>query len=136
MPNRLGWNDCTLVALPGAKDELAGFLCLSGPVSSTEDRVFLESMAGHAAMALQNSQLFTRIEQANRHSIEIFDAITDFIVVHDQPTSRARESLSGCDDRRRTEGIDRCEHARADGPDQRCRILFVPILPLQRRRRR
>jgi two-component system NtrC family sensor kinase len=41
-------------------------------------------MASHAAMALQNSRLFTRIEQANRHSMEIFDAITDFIVVHDK----------------------------------------------------
>src|SRR5260370_17723340 len=39
-------------------------------------------MAGHAAMALENSRLFTRIEQANRHWLEIFDAITDFIVVH------------------------------------------------------
>ena len=53
-------------------------------MSSKEDRAFLESMAGHAAMALQSSQLFTRIEQANRHSNEIFDAISDFIVVHDQ----------------------------------------------------
>jgi two-component system NtrC family sensor kinase len=40
-------------------------------------------MAGHAAMALENARLFTRIEQANRHWMEIFDAITDFIVVHD-----------------------------------------------------
>ena len=52
-----------------------------------EDRVFLETMAGHAAMALENARLFTRIEQANRHWMEIFDAITDFIVVHDQPTT-------------------------------------------------
>ena len=92
--NRLGWKECTLVALPGAKDELAGLLCLSGPVSSTEDRVFLESMAGHAAMALQNSQLFTRVEQANRHSMEIFDAITDFIVVHDQHDKVVRVNRS------------------------------------------
>src|SRR5260370_17156642 len=41
-------------------------------------------MAGHAAMALENSRLFTRIEQANRDWLEIFDAITDFIVVHDE----------------------------------------------------
>ena len=92
--NRLGWKECTLVALPGAKHELAGLLCLSGPVSSTEDRVFLDSMAGHAAMALQNSQLFTRVEQANRHSMEIFDAITDFIVVHDQHDKVVRVNRS------------------------------------------
>ncbi|MFL6443510.1 MAG: PAS domain S-box protein [Candidatus Sulfotelmatobacter sp.] len=80
----LGWTDCTVVRLSGSNEDLAGVLCLSGAVTAKEDRAFLESMAGHAAMALQSSQLFTRIEQANRHSNEIFDAISDFIVVHDQ----------------------------------------------------
>jgi len=82
----LGWADCTLVRLVRANGELAGLLCLSGRARglSQEDRVFLETMAGHAAMALENARLFTRIEQANRHWMEIFDAITDFIVVHDQ----------------------------------------------------
>ena len=84
--SRLRWTDCTLVRLPGANGELAGILCLSGRSAplDAEDRVFLETMAGHAAMALENARLFTRIEQANRHWMEIFDAITDFIVVHDQ----------------------------------------------------
>jgi PAS domain S-box-containing protein len=82
----LGWNDCTVVRLPGSNRELAGLLCLagrSGPLAQ-EDRVFLEAMAKHAAMALENARLFTRIEQANRHWAEIFDAITDFIVAHDE----------------------------------------------------
>src|SRR5437764_7178809 len=35
-------------------------------------------------MTIHRSQLFTHIEQANRQSNEIFDAISDFIVVHDQ----------------------------------------------------
>ena len=84
--SRLRWTDCTMVRLPGANGELAGILCLSGRSAplDAEDRVFLETMAGHAAMALENARLFTRIEQANRHWMEIFDAITDFIVVHDQ----------------------------------------------------
>ena len=81
----LGWSDCTLVRLPGTSGLVAGLLCLSGRSSplDPEDRVFLETMAGHAAMALENARLFTRIEKANRHWMEIFDAITDFIVVHD-----------------------------------------------------
>jgi two-component system NtrC family sensor kinase len=80
------WSDCTVVRLAGANGELAGLLCLSRRSApfEREDRVFLESMAGHAAMALRNARQFTRIEQANRHWMEIFDAITDFIVVHDQ----------------------------------------------------
>jgi len=82
----LHWTDCTLVRLPGGDGELAGVLCLAGRASAVdaEDRVFLETMAGHAAMALENARLFTRIERSNRHWVEIFDAITDFIVVHDQ----------------------------------------------------
>ena len=82
----LGWADCTLVRLPGSNGQLAGILCLSGRAEpfTSEDRVFLETMAGHAAMALENARLFTRIDQANRHWMEIFDAISDFIVVHDQ----------------------------------------------------
>jgi PAS domain S-box-containing protein len=82
----LGWTDCMLVRLPGANAALAGLLCLSGRSAPLlqEDRVFLETLAGHAGMALENARLFTRIEQSNRHWMEIFDAITDFIVVHDQ----------------------------------------------------
>jgi two-component system NtrC family sensor kinase len=83
---KLRWTDCTLVRLIGGKGELAGVVCLSECTGSWshEDVLFLETMAGHAAMALDNARLFTKIEQANRHWVEIFDAITDFIVVHDQ----------------------------------------------------
>jgi two-component system NtrC family sensor kinase len=95
----LGWAECTLVRLQGSSGELAGVLALSGrsrPLAQ-EDRVFLETMAGHAAMALENSRLFTRVEQANRHWMEIFDAITDFIVVHDHSGKvlRVNRSLAG-----------------------------------------
>jgi PAS domain S-box-containing protein len=82
----LHWTNCTRVRLTGSNGTLAGLLCLSGRTQplNQEDRFFLETMAGHGAMALQNARLFTRIEQANRHWMAIFDAITDFIVVHDQ----------------------------------------------------
>jgi PAS domain S-box-containing protein len=92
----LGWSDCTMVRLPAANGELAGLLCLSRPASPLcqEDRVFLETMAGHAAMALVNARLFTRIEQANRHWVEIFDAISDFIVVHDEADKVLRVNRS------------------------------------------
>jgi PAS domain S-box-containing protein len=92
----LNWTDCTLVRLPGASGDLAGLLCLSGssrPLGA-EDRVFLETVAGHAAMALENARLFTQIEQANRHWMEIFDAIADLIVVHDQAGNVLRVNRS------------------------------------------
>ncbi len=95
----LAWVDCTVVRLPGSNAEIAGLLCLAGrsqPLGQ-EDRAFLEAMAGHAAMALENARLFTRMEQANRHWMEIFDAISDFIVVHDEADKvlRVNRSLAG-----------------------------------------
>ena len=92
----LGWSDCTLALLRGANGELAGLLGLAGnsrPLDR-EDVVFLETMAGHGAMALENAGLFTRIEQANRHWMAIFDAISDFIVVHDQADKVVRVNRS------------------------------------------
>jgi PAS domain S-box-containing protein len=96
MAASLHWSDCTLVRLPGAEADLVGALCLASHSAALgeDDRVFLETMAGHAAMALGNARQFTGIEQANRHWTEIFDAITDFIVVHDQTDKVLRVNRS------------------------------------------
>jgi two-component system NtrC family sensor kinase len=47
-----------------------------------------------ASVALENARLFTRMDQANRHWIEIFDAITDFIVAHDHADNILRVNRS------------------------------------------
>jgi PAS domain S-box-containing protein len=82
----LGWTDCTLVRLVGSSGELVGVLCLAdrGSPPAMEDHQLLRAIAGHASIALENACLFTRMQQANRHWLEIFDAISDFIVVHDE----------------------------------------------------
>jgi len=82
----LGWDDCTLIRLLGSSGDLVGVLCLAnrGKSLQEEDEQLLQAIAAHAAVALENARLFTRMDQANRHWIEIFDAITDFIVAHDQ----------------------------------------------------
>jgi two-component system NtrC family sensor kinase len=96
LASNLGWNDLLVVRLPGSNGSLAGLLCLSGRARplTVEDRELLEAIAGHAAMALENARLFTRIEQANRHWLEIFDAITDLIVVHDETDKVLRVNRS------------------------------------------
>jgi two-component system NtrC family sensor kinase len=96
LASNLGWNDLLVVRLPGSNGSLAGLLCLSGRTRplTVEDRELLEAIAGHAAMALENARLFTRIEQANRHWLEIFDAITDLIVVHDETDKVLRVNRS------------------------------------------
>jgi len=98
LASELAWTDCTLVRLAGASGELIGVLCLAdrGTAPTAEDHQLLRAVAGHASVALQNACLFTRMEQANRHWMEVFDAISDFIVVHDQQHRilRANRSLA------------------------------------------
>ena len=92
----LGWNDCILVRIPNSSGDLAGVLCLAdrGKPLSQEDRQLLHAIASHASVALENARLFTRIDQANRHWMEIFDAITDYIVVHDEAHNVLRVNRS------------------------------------------
>jgi PAS domain S-box-containing protein len=96
LASNLGWTDCVAVRISGSNGELSGLLFLSvrdRPLT-VEDRDLLEAIAAHAAVALENARLFTRIEQANGHWLEIFDAITDLIVVHDETDKVLRVNRS------------------------------------------
>src|SRR5205823_3583390 len=94
----LGGGDCTLIRLQGS-GELVGVLCLvnRGKPLAEEDQQLLQAIAGHASVALENARFFVRMEQANRHWIEIFDAIPDFIVAHDQSGNVLRVNRSLAD---------------------------------------
>jgi len=85
LSSTLGWNDCTLVRLLGSSGELVGVLCLAnrGKPLQPEDEQLLLAIAAHASVTLENARLFTRVHQATRHWVEMFDAISDFIVAHD-----------------------------------------------------
>jgi len=99
LASSLGWTDCTLVRLAGSSGELVGVLCLAdrGAPPSPEDHLLVRAIAGHASIALENACLFTRMQQANRHWLEIFDAISDFIVVHDEQHNVLRVNRSLAD---------------------------------------
>jgi len=99
LASTLGWTDCTLVRLAGSSGELVGVLCLAdcGTPPSIEDHQLLRAIAGHASIALENACLFTRMQQANRHWLEVFDAISDFIVVHDEQHNILRVNRSLAD---------------------------------------
>jgi two-component system NtrC family sensor kinase len=99
LASSLGWTDCTLVRLAGSAGELVGVLCLAdrGAPPAIEDHQLLRAIAGHASIALENACLFTRMQQANRHWLEVFDAIGDFIVVHDEQHNILRVNRSLAD---------------------------------------
>jgi PAS domain S-box-containing protein len=92
----LDWQDCTVVRLKGGSDESMGVLCLAnrGQSGAAGDEQLLHAIASHASVALENARLFTRMDKANRHWMEIFDAITDFIVVHDETQNVLRVNRS------------------------------------------
>jgi PAS domain S-box-containing protein len=99
LASTLRWTDCTLVRLSGVSGELVGVLCLAdrGVPPASEDQQLLRAIASHASIALENARLFTRMEQANRHWMDVFDAISDFIVVHDEQHNILRVNRSLAD---------------------------------------
>lgn len=86
LAQHIGWTHTVVARLQGSGGELLGVLCLADRANplNQEDRQLLQAIAGQAAVAVENARFFTQIEQANRHWIEIFDAIPDFVVAHDR----------------------------------------------------
>jgi len=82
---RLGWDELTIARLVGGSGELLGILCLvdCGRALSREDEQMILALTGHASVALENSRLFSKIAQSNKQWSEIFDSLSDYIVVHD-----------------------------------------------------
>jgi PAS domain S-box-containing protein len=99
LASSLGWVDCTVVRLTGSSGEVIGVLCLAdrGVEPVSDDQQLLRAVAGHASIALENACLFARVQQANRHWVELFDAIGDFIVVHDEQHNILRVNRSLAD---------------------------------------
>ncbi len=98
LASALGWKDLVLARLCAGED-LIGMLLLvdRGEELTALDTNVLRALAAHASVALENARLFTRMDQANRHWIEIFDSISDFIVVHDESNKVLRVNRSLAD---------------------------------------
>jgi two-component system, NtrC family, sensor kinase len=82
----LGWRDVLMVRLRGSDQELVGILCLADLEDDLtgNERQLLDALTGYASVALENLRLFSRIERSRKQWVEDVDAISDFIVVHDQ----------------------------------------------------
>jgi PAS domain S-box-containing protein len=85
LADALGWQRACLAPLIDSADAPIGALLLGDTpreVSATEAQL-LEALASHASVALENARLFHRVEQSRKQWVEDFDAISDFIIVHD-----------------------------------------------------
>ena len=81
----LAWRTLLVAKLKASDDSVLGLLALidlPGELTSIEVQL-LEALVSHAAVTQENARLFSRIEQSRRQWVEDFDAITDYIVVHD-----------------------------------------------------
>ncbi len=120
--------------LLGASGELVGVLCLGDreqPVPEDDNQV-LQAIAGHAAVALENARLFTRMDQANRHWVEIFDAISDFIVAHDEAGNVLRVNRSLADFIGvQPQALIGVNMSRPAGHGRRPAAALLPLLPQQ-----
>jgi len=79
-----GWSRLTINLIQGRTSEPFGTLLLGDhrPLNATQTRT-LDAMCTNAAAALENARLFSRITQSSRQWAEIFDSLTDFVVLHD-----------------------------------------------------
>lgn len=93
---QLRWKDLTLARLSSANGDLLGILCLAdrNDAAAAGSEHLLSAVAAQASMALDNCRLFSRIAQANQHWMEIFDAMDDLIVVHDESNRVLRVNRS------------------------------------------
>ena len=95
----IGWQNLTLVRLEGAEGDLLGILCLADMNKELlpSDLNLLQALIGHASVALENARLFSRISQSSRQWADIFDSISDYIVVHDEQCRVLRVNRSLAD---------------------------------------
>jgi two-component system, NtrC family, sensor kinase len=107
----LGWKGLVLAPLYGSEAELLGVLCLVDLARELypAEQQLLEALASHTSVALENVRLFSRIEQSRKQWVQDFDAISDFIIVHDTSNSvlRLNRALADLLELRPTEVIGR-----------------------------
>src|SRR6185437_4715533 len=95
LAQQLGWRQVIVTPLFGSGNELLAVLGLIDcRRHSASDIELVQAMATHAAAALQNSQLFAQISLSSRQWAEIFDSISDLMLLHDEQQRIVRVNRS------------------------------------------
>ncbi|ABF40777.1 signal transduction histidine kinase, nitrogen specific, NtrB [Candidatus Koribacter versatilis Ellin345] len=83
--NALGWTDVAIAPLASGTGDLIGMLCLANRGRGLDDveAHLLHAVVAHASVAFQNSRLFGQIANSSKSWSQIFDAIGDLMIVHD-----------------------------------------------------
>ena len=100
----LVWTDVAIIPLASGNGDLIGMLCLAnrGRALDEVESHLLRAIVAHASVAFENSRLFGQIANSNRNWSQIFDSISDMMIVHDDHNrivriNRALSDLVGVD---------------------------------------
>jgi PAS domain S-box-containing protein len=89
-------SSCVFYPIYASDHELMGALCLrrSTPAMSSEDERLLAALASYAALVMEKVRRFSQLERSKKQWVEDIDAISDYIVVHDQAWNIVRTNRS------------------------------------------
>lgn len=96
----LSWPEqtCSCVFYPiyASDHELMGALCLrrTSAEMSAEEECLLAALASYAALVMEKVRRFSQLERSKKQWVEDIDAISDYIVVHDQAWNIVRTNRS------------------------------------------
>ena len=85
LADELGWKSFLITRLPENEGSVMGMMCLIDPqATASEDSETLRQLAKYVSAALENLRNVSQVTQASRQWAEIFDSITDFLLLHDE----------------------------------------------------
>jgi two-component system NtrC family sensor kinase len=87
---------CVFYPIYASDYELMGALCLqrAGRDISAEDERLLTALSSYAALVMEKVRRFSQLERSKKQWVEDIDAISDYIVVHDQAWNIVRTNRS------------------------------------------
>ncbi|MGB7436080.1 MAG: PAS domain S-box protein [Candidatus Acidiferrum sp.] len=87
---------CVFYPINASDHELMGAFCLlrSSAQMSPEDERLLAALASYAALVMEKVRRFSQLERSKKQWVEDIDAISDYIVVHDQAWKIVRTNRS------------------------------------------
>lgn len=87
---------CAFYPIYASDHELMGTLCLLQKRSgfTREEEKLLDALGSHAALVMEKVRRFSQLERSKKQWVEDIDAITDYILVHDQSWKIVRTNRS------------------------------------------
>jgi len=95
-PCRAKHSYCAFYPIFASDQELMGTLCLFHTTAefSDEQRALLDALGSQAALVMEKVRRFSQLERSKKQWVEDIDAISDYIVVHDQAWKIVRTNRS------------------------------------------